>query len=455
MLQRSTRAGFFVALAFLALVVPRAASADGPVDDAPGDGYRVVGLDGGVFAFGTAGFHGSTGALRLNQPIVGMAATPTGNGYWLVAADGGIFSFGDAAFHGSTGALRLNQPIVGMAATPTGNGYWLVALDGGIFAFGDAPFHGSVAGAAATRGIVVGIASTPTGRGYWLVNDEGAVSAFGDAPALGSLAAGTHAPVIGIASTPTGNGYWLATLDGETIAFGDAPALGSLATGTLAASVVGIAGPGRGSSGFNLALYGARLGRNRDAGIWPGAHQVALTFDDGPNPVFTPQILDVLARERVPATFFMIGTQVARFPDVAARVVRSGFPVATHAWNHETLTAIPDVAANLQRTADVIAQRTGFAPKCFRPPGGATNGRVVAAARAVGQEQVMWNADTRDWTGRSVDEIVGATTSVADGRPLVVLMHDGGGDRSRTVAALGATIRVLRDRGYEFVQLCG
>ena len=75
--------------------------------------------DGGVFSFGDAAFYGSTGAIHLNQPIVGMAATPTGQGYWLVASDGGIFSFGDAAFYGSTGAIHLNQPIVGMAATPT------------------------------------------------------------------------------------------------------------------------------------------------------------------------------------------------------------------------------------------------------------------------------------------------------------------------------------------------
>ena len=77
------------------------------------------------------------------RPIVGMAATPTGRGYWLVASDGGIFAFGDAPFHGSTGAIASASPIVGMAATPRGRGYWLVASDGGIFAFGDAPFHGS------------------------------------------------------------------------------------------------------------------------------------------------------------------------------------------------------------------------------------------------------------------------------------------------------------------------
>jgi len=72
-----------------------------------------------------------------------MAATPDGGGYWLVASDGGIFAFGDAVFHGSTGGITLNKPIVGMAATADGGGYWLVAAEGGVFAFGDAPFLGS------------------------------------------------------------------------------------------------------------------------------------------------------------------------------------------------------------------------------------------------------------------------------------------------------------------------
>ncbi|HEY5012201.1 MAG TPA: ice-binding family protein [Acidimicrobiia bacterium] len=80
-----------------------------------GNGYWLVASDGGIFKFGDATFHGSTGAMTLNKPIVGMASTPSGNGYWLVATDGGIFSFGDATFHGSTGAMTLNKPIVGMA----------------------------------------------------------------------------------------------------------------------------------------------------------------------------------------------------------------------------------------------------------------------------------------------------------------------------------------------------
>jgi hypothetical protein len=81
-------------------------------------GYTMVASDGGIFAFGDARFAGSTGAARLNRPIVGMAATPSGRGYWLVASDGGIFAFGDAGFAGSTGAIALNSPIVGVASTP-------------------------------------------------------------------------------------------------------------------------------------------------------------------------------------------------------------------------------------------------------------------------------------------------------------------------------------------------
>src|ERR1700678_317475 len=98
----------------------------------------------GVSAFGTAAAYGAPS--QVNQPIVGMAATPDGMGYWLVAGDGGIFAFGDAGFFGSTGNMALNQPIVGMAATPDGMGYWLVAADGGIFTFGDAGFYGSMGG---------------------------------------------------------------------------------------------------------------------------------------------------------------------------------------------------------------------------------------------------------------------------------------------------------------------
>ena len=212
-----------------------------PAGQVTDKGYWTVASDGGIFAFGGAQFYGSTGALRLNQPVVGMAATPSGKGYWLVASDGGIFAFGDAQFYGSTGAIRLNRPVVGMAATPSGKGYWLVASDGGIFAFGDAQFYGST-GAIRLNQPVVGMAATPTGRGYWLVAADGGLFAFGNATFRGSMG-GTrlNRPVVGMAATPTGRGYALVASDGGIFAFGDAVFHGSTGAIRLNQPVVGMA----------------------------------------------------------------------------------------------------------------------------------------------------------------------------------------------------------------------
>ncbi|MGH9164718.1 MAG: PA domain-containing protein [Acidimicrobiales bacterium] len=205
-----------------------------------GQGYWTVGSDGGIFAFGDAPFAGSTGALRLNQPIVGMAPTPTRRGYWTVAADGGVFAFGDARFFGSTGALRLNRPIVGMAPTPSGQGYFLVASDGGIFAFGDAVFRGST-GALTLNRPVVGMAADPATGGYWLVASDGGLFAY-DAPFDGSMGGRPlNKPVVGMSSTPTGKGYWLVASDGGIFAFGDARFFGSTGAIALNQPVVGIA----------------------------------------------------------------------------------------------------------------------------------------------------------------------------------------------------------------------
>jgi len=149
-----------------------------------GNGVWTAASDGGVFAFGSAAFHGSLGALHLNAPVVGMAATPDGGGYWLVASDGGVFAFGDAAFHGSLGAVLLNAPVVGMAADLHG-GYWLVASDGGIFGFGGAPFEGST-GAIRLNAPISGMAATSSGHGYWLVGADNGIFRFGDARFFGS-----------------------------------------------------------------------------------------------------------------------------------------------------------------------------------------------------------------------------------------------------------------------------
>jgi hypothetical protein len=170
-----------------------------------------------------------------------MKSTPDGHGYWEVASDGGIFAFGDAQFHGSTGALLLNQPIVGIDTTPDGGGYWTVASDGGIFAFGDAQFYGSAIGMSPTSPIV-GVASTPDGHGYWAAAANGAVYTFGDAAYAGGAPPGQA--VVGISAT--GSGYRLAAANGGVFTFGGTPFYGSTGGQLLNKPVIGMSATDRG-----------------------------------------------------------------------------------------------------------------------------------------------------------------------------------------------------------------
>jgi Tol biopolymer transport system component len=257
MSHHRSRPGVVAALASfllaLAPVLPGAISA-GAATGAPG--YWFVAADGGIFAFGDAGFYGSTGNIRLNQPIVGMAPTPTGKGYWFVAADGGVFSYGDAKFYGSTGNLKLNRPIVGMAATPTGKGYWFVASDGGIFSFGDAKFYGSTGNIRLAKPIV-GMAATPTGKGYWFVASDGGIFSYGDAKFHGSTGSSQlRSPIVSMAATPTGRGYWFVAADGGAFSFGDAGFEGSVGGRPLAAPVVGMAPTASGKGYWFVASDG-------------------------------------------------------------------------------------------------------------------------------------------------------------------------------------------------------
>ena len=228
-----------------------AASPSCPQGPTPSPGYWQVGADGGIFSFGAAQFYGSTGSMRLNQPVVGMAATPDGRGYWLVASDGGVFAYGDAGFYGSTGSITLNKPIIGLIPTLNGGGYWLIASDGGVFAYGNATFYGS----AASDGLAYPVtAAAPSflGGGYWLVDANGQVMNFGNALNEGQppFAPGGYR-ITGMAGTQNSSGYWLASANGNVADFGNAAAYGSMIGRPLNAPVVGMA-PNHGATGYWL-----------------------------------------------------------------------------------------------------------------------------------------------------------------------------------------------------------
>jgi hypothetical protein len=234
-------------------------------------GYWLVASDGGIFSFGPgAQFHGSTGAIHLNAPIVGMARDPITGGYWLVASDGGVFAF-NAPFFGSMGGTHLNAPIVGMAAAPDGKGYWLVASDGGIFAFGpSAHFYGSM-GSAHLNAPIVGMAAAPDGNGYWLVASDGGIFAFGpSATYFGSTGATPlNRPVVGMAAAPDGNGYWLVASDGGIFSFGpSAQFFGSTGAIQLNRPIVGMAVAPDGNGYWLVASDGGIFTLGPSAGFY-------------------------------------------------------------------------------------------------------------------------------------------------------------------------------------------
>src|SRR3954454_6001043 len=175
----------------------------------------------------------------------------------------------------------------------------------------------------------------------------------------------------------------------------------------------------------------------------PSRHKrIALTFDDGPS-TYTPQVLSILRRKHVKGTFFEIGAHVSKS---SAAVLKAGEEVADHSYHDEFYPSRSSMAATNSR----IRSATGFEPCLFRPPGGAYNSRVVGDARALGMTSVIWDVDPRDWSRPGPDAIYSRVVS-ATHPGSIILMHDGGGDRSQTVAALPRIIKTLRSRGYRMV----
>lgn len=288
----------------------------------------------------------------------------------------------------------------------------------------------------------------PAGVALWRLGSED--PAFWSV--LSAARAGTQPPLAALQQLPAGQGVDLRGT-GEVLRMGG-PAAGGART--IRADTDGLIR----TASYDTLPHGHIVERRGNA-----PRQIALTFDDGPDPRWTPRILDVLERHRVPATFFVTGTHVLDQPALVQRIVAQGSELANHSTTHADLDRISDAAVELEinATQRLVETYTGRSMHLFRAPylgdadpDTAAELRVAQIAAKLGYLTVGLNVDPLDWattdaatiTARTIDQIEAGTTSYAR---RIVLLHDSGGDRSATVAALPAIIRELRARGYEFV----
>ncbi|RQD74624.1 MAG: polysaccharide deacetylase [Candidatus Syntrophonatronum acetioxidans] len=204
--------------------------------------------------------------------------------------------------------------------------------------------------------------------------------------------------------------------------------------------------------GFEMQTEIIRAGK-------PQLNAVAITFDDGPDPFYTPQILDILKEKEIKATFFMVGKHVELYPDIARKIVEEGHDIGNHTYSHRNLLFLDRERAleEIVKAEEAIIEATGERPRYFRPP----RGLYSLAVRDIMEEReykmILWSLSSRDWAEISAREITGHILNDVTGGD-ILLFHDSGGlvarvggDRRNTVKALPRVIEELSQRGYQFV----
>ena len=199
--------------------------------------------------------------------------------------------------------------------------------------------------------------------------------------------------------------------------------------------------PARLESSYNKPMYY----------VDDGPKVVALTIDDGPSPVYTPQVLQILHKYGVTASFSMVGQNAAAYPSVARDVAAAGHMIVNHTWNHLDLTRMTAAAVReeISRATDAIHAATASPPAMFRAPYGYWSPTVFRCCAQDRLPPLDWSVDPRDWARPGVRSIVKTILSTT-GTGSIILEHDGGGDRSQTVAALKIWLPRLLDAGYRF-----
>jgi peptidoglycan-N-acetylglucosamine deacetylase len=182
--------------------------------------------------------------------------------------------------------------------------------------------------------------------------------------------------------------------------------------------------------------------------------EIALTFDDGPNPVYTPQVLAVLQAYNIKATFFDVGYLVKEYPNIVRQEFLQGHTIGNHSWSHPQLTRLSatGILSQLVSTSDAIQSVTGSRPTIFRPPYGSFNRIVFAQALQQNLSTILWNDEAHDWTTPGINMIARRILNLARYGG-IILLHDGGGFRAQTVAALPIIITALKQRGFTFVTI--
>jgi peptidoglycan/xylan/chitin deacetylase (PgdA/CDA1 family) len=179
---------------------------------------------------------------------------------------------------------------------------------------------------------------------------------------------------------------------------------------------------------------------------------VALTFDDGPNAEYTPQVLKVLKKYKVKATFFQVGNEIEEHPELTRRLRKAGMQVGLHSYSHKDLAKLSakGVRSELRKSQEAYKEATGKTASWMRLPYGSGDNTTYSLVAQQGLGNAMWSVDPRDWSRPGTKTI--RNRVLRDVRPgSVILMHDGGGPRSQTVAALPKIIKTLKKRGYNFV----
>lgn len=180
--------------------------------------------------------------------------------------------------------------------------------------------------------------------------------------------------------------------------------------------------------------------------------KIALSFDDGPHPVYTPEVLSVLRKYNIKATFFVIGENASYFPDLIRQINEEGHELGNHTFTHSLSKKISNkvLSYEITKSHETIKNICGYDVKLFRPPGGIINDKVKETVGELGYKIVLWNIDTRDWAHSSVNSIINNVLSNTKSGS-IVLFHDYIYKNSPTVEALEKIIPKLKEQGYTFV----